>query len=696
MTKSFNRAGNSIKGIYILAYEFATHARKKTHGAHHKKIITIFTLALCMPLGWTDVPATPGFKTPPKNTSPTDLKEKEVKQLVEQEKEEEETKLKTESIEDPLPPYKDPVEIAQAVEQRLPPFIKGEKIIYRTDVFESGLLDMKDKDSLKFQGAQGDFKNEVSGNGIIEIDPTSRVNFTSQSDAFSGTTAVSGRLSVNGGLGGNLDIFTNGRLEGHGRVGNTLVRRGATIAPGNSIGTLTVNGNLTLAEGSIFEAEIDPDGRSDRIEATGEILIEKAHLRIWGAKGTYKDGTTRYHLLQAQNGISGKFADISSNLPFVDLTLDYQNKNHLYLNLTRNQTPFKAVTQKDNQKAVAGAVESSGAGSALYHLISTARTPEEANYTYDALSGELYAASQSFFLEDSYHLKNAATSHLRTRTGKDKSEEVESWIQGDRTWGAYHSNNNADLNYRQTRFLAGIGNVINNWRVGVLGGYGRSKLNLESPYGASTVDSYHLGVYAGTLLDKWNILLGSSYTWNKIRAGRDFMLGNQQFSHTADYPADTLQFFGEVGYAFAIGQTLSLEPVFGLSHTRLDSKGFQESGDSVSALASEGTKRDVTFSTVGLRVKKDYALNQKEGELEAGLAWRHAYGDIHPVSHFTLSSGNSIDNIKGVAITKDAAVMTLSGKWKIGKQTLLALNYAGLAAKGNWRNSIRANLIWNF
>src|SRR6185437_216517 len=99
------------------------------------------------------------------------------------------------------------------------------------------------------------------------------------SSGFTGTTSIeNGVLAVNGSLGGGLNVWTSGRLQGVGTVGDTVVN--GTIAPGNSIGTLNVAGNITFTPGSIYEAEVNAAGASDKIVASGTATISGGSVKV--------------------------------------------------------------------------------------------------------------------------------------------------------------------------------------------------------------------------------------------------------------------------------------------------------------------------------------------------------------------------------------------------------------------------------
>ncbi len=51
-------------------------------------------------------------------------------------------------------------------------------------------------------------------------------------------------------------VNVDGTLAGHGTViGNVTIENGGTLEPGGSIGTLTINGNLTMVPGSLYTIE---------------------------------------------------------------------------------------------------------------------------------------------------------------------------------------------------------------------------------------------------------------------------------------------------------------------------------------------------------------------------------------------------------------------------------------------------------
>ena len=79
--------------------------------------------------------------------------------------------------------------------------------------------------------------------------------------------------SQNGSLGGTLSVASGATLKGNGTVGSTVVEGGALVAPGNSIGTLTIDGDYVQGATGVYAAELAPGGRSDRLHVTGTATL---------------------------------------------------------------------------------------------------------------------------------------------------------------------------------------------------------------------------------------------------------------------------------------------------------------------------------------------------------------------------------------------------------------------------------------
>ena len=72
--------------------------------------------------------------------------------------------------------------------------------------------------------------------------------------------------------GSTITIASAGTLGGSGTTGDII--NNGTLAPGNSIGTLNVTGDVTMNSGSVLEIEVTGDGSSDKIIVSGTVTAD--------------------------------------------------------------------------------------------------------------------------------------------------------------------------------------------------------------------------------------------------------------------------------------------------------------------------------------------------------------------------------------------------------------------------------------
>ncbi|WP_411886815.1 autotransporter-associated beta strand repeat-containing protein, partial [Polaromonas sp. YR568] len=214
------------------------------------------------------------------------------------------------------------------------------------------------------QTGSGSYAGAMSGTGTLTKAGSGTVALTGV-NAYTGATSINaGTLAVNGSITSPVTVNNGGTLGGSGTInGAVSAASGGVLAPGNSIGTLTVNGQLNFAPGSIYRVEVDPAGNADRINVTGApgtASLGGATVDVQASAGSYQ-ANTRYTLLNATGGVTGTFGAVTSNLAFLTPSLAYDAKN-VFLSLARNQVSFADAGATPNQRAAAATLQASAAG----------------------------------------------------------------------------------------------------------------------------------------------------------------------------------------------------------------------------------------------------------------------------------------------------------------------------------------------
>jgi len=141
--------------------------------------------------------------------------------------------------------------------------------------------------------------NQVAGRTILTNDQL----------GFTGLTSVHGGiLAVNGTLGGTMDVL-GGRLQGTGTVGNTVHDAGGIIAPGNSIGTLTIDGNY-VGNGGLVEIETvlgDESSSTDLLRIIGD-TSGTGNVKVINVGGTGAPTTEGIRIIEVGGASDGVFS----------------------------------------------------------------------------------------------------------------------------------------------------------------------------------------------------------------------------------------------------------------------------------------------------------------------------------------------------------------------------------------------------
>lgn len=584
----------------------------------------------------------------------------------------------------------------------------GDAQSIRGDIVNDGAIILDQRDDASLGGV-------ISGTGSLVKAGAGFLEFTGSSVDFTGTTTVSsGTLAVNGTLGGALDVQSGARLQGNGTVGATTLRSGATVAPGNSIGTLNMTGDVRFEKGAAYAVEVDPEGtRSDLIHASGAAHLGGGAVIHLGENGFYKP-FWRYRILTADGGVSGRFDIVTSRFLFLDPTLAY-DAGGVDLTLVRNDIPFTAVAQTRNQFQTSLGLEGLSYTNPLWQRFTQLRDAEVARQAYDSLSGEIHASAKTVQFESSGVLREAVGDRIRATFAGIGAPQIATlayassqsavsavpevgfatWARGSGSWGRTEGDGNAASLKRSTGgIVAGIdAGLGENARLGILAGYSRSTFSVPGRASSGEADGYHVGLYGGARFNSFRLSGGLSYTGHDISTTRLVAFPGFAERLTASYGARTLQAFGEAAYRFDLSRS-AFEPFANIAHVDLRTDAIREQGG-VAALLARPETNAVTFATLGLRAEMRFDLAGTAATLNGTLGWRHASGDVTPLS-FQGFAGSTPFSIAGVPIARNALILGTGLSTKVGQNVELEVSYRGQLAKDAADHAFNAKLVVPF
>ena len=581
--------------------------------------------------------------------------------------------------------------------------------------------------TLTLNNAKDTYNGALSGNGGLTINGGTEV--LTGNSTYAGPTTIQNQATLevdgNNGLANGLVTVGNGAtLRGTGTVGSTQVASEGVIAPGaigsDTPSTLHINGNLTMAQGSILRIRGTSDTTSQTIDTakgTGYEEVTSDRLAVTG-KANLQGGTLdlqlknaglgltynqAYRVLTATDGISGQFdAKLSSNLApqyaYLDPTFAY-SADAVDIVMRRKPVSFSVVGETRNQITTGHGLDRLDQTSTLSKTM-TGLTRDQARQALDNLSGELHASIRTALIQDSFYIRNAVMNRLANsdcdygRNGQSlydlKTHEKNGTCYSDHAvlWGQAYGGlghnggdgNAALMNHNTAGFIMGADAPINgsNWRVGGLLSYGHSQFNIQRGRSSSgNSNNITVGSYAGTHWGRLNLRLGAAYSWNVINTQRHIAVGNYGGRVSSGYLGGTAQTFAELGYKMRTGRGV-FEPFMNVSYVNMQTNSYREHGNEA-ALRSRGTDSGVTFSTFGFRAATQLNIGRTLFTPHLTAAYRRGFGRLGSRQHesFATTGGSSSMDVAGVLLSDNAAIIDTGVTARLNDRVDLDLSYIG-------------------
>jgi outer membrane autotransporter protein len=536
-------------------------------------------------------------------------------------------------------------------------------------------------------------------------------------------------------------IINGGTFGGTGTMGGLTVTNGGTVAPGDSIGTkagtMTVNGNLRLNPGAVYEVQgVNAQGQSDKVIVTGTVNLTGATLRVLAANGNYQPETD-YVIIENKGNdlVNGKFAQVTANLAFLTPSVKYNVLDpnpDVVLTLTRTSA-FASVAQTRNHRTVAGALDQSPTGQPLFLGVLN-QTVGGALQAFDALSGELHATVAGMLADDSRYVREAILGRLMQASYTNSNGQVASlgaagpqvaslngqamalgyddkslapspsassgltfWTGAFGAWANFDGDKNAaSANRNLGGFVSGMdARLTGSWRVGLAAGYSQSNLEVDNRYSSAEVNSFHLGGYGGGMAGPLALRGGGTWTWNNIDTSRAVIFPSFFEREKASYNPGTGQLFGELAYPTAMWG-MGLEPFAGLAYVSINGDNFRERGGTLAALAGHGTDENVGYSTVGLRAAQTMHWEGMLVTPHVSGAWQHAFDDVTPDAALTFASTGIGFTVYGVPLAQDTALVDAGFDLALAPNATAGVSYSGQFGDRVQDNAVKGRFTWLF
>jgi fibronectin-binding autotransporter adhesin len=508
------------------------------------------------------------------------------------------------------------------------------------------------------------YAGNISGAGRIVQQGTGSVMLNGDSRAFTGSTEVmSGMLEVGdinnpaAQLGGNVLVDAAGKLRGHGTIAGNVTNNGI-VMPGGSIGTLSVNGNYTQASTATLAIEVSPTSGS-QLKVNGSAALNGG-LQVVYDPGTYT--ATRYSILTASSGVTGRFASVSSTaetgaqLGSLQQSVSYgANEVDLLLaDATKQATdPTGGTTTTPNTTTPAAAAPT---------VIAPLHTS-----IFTALGTNLTLSAQ---------MANAALLERMPGAAGAASARSSAWVNATGSQTNVHGDaGKPGFIARNYGFIAGLDRPLGAYTVGVSGSYNHTDITEEATANSGTTDTLRAAFYGGRMVGPVNVSA-------VVGAGIDFLSQKRPFGSTGtaegDHTGQEATAAAQAAMPLHVGG-VTITPRLGLRFSYLHANGFGESGANGQSLdvGTDNARSLQPYAQVSFGKDFGNQLRPVNTEVRVGYA-RELLGTGRTVT--VGSQDGTLFAASGVSLPRDQLTAGVSVGMKPSKAMTVSVGYDALIA----------------
>ncbi|MBP2227703.1 subtilase-type serine protease [Azospirillum agricola] len=472
------------------------------------------------------------------------------------------------------------------------------------------------------------FSNDIGGTGALLKDGGARLTMTGRNSYAGGTRVAAGTLTLNGSLASAVRVDHGARLSGSGTIGAGLVNDG-TVAPGNSIGTLTVRGDYVQRAGGRLALEVDGT-RGDALAVGGDAVLDGA-IDVAIVDGA-KVGNLDLRVVSAAGTLSGQL-QVGGVTPFLRGSA-LSGAHDVTLSLRRD---FALPADTANQRAVAGHLNASyltgaqGDLDRVFEALDGLAGAEEGQRALDSLSGrELASLAVAGRHAQTLFAQRIGDRLAQRRAGLTDPATPSLWLSGIGGLSNTRSDGNGPaLRSRAAGFALGGDHAVTPDLVGgFAGGYTRGRLTSGEARGDTT--AWHAAVYGTATLGSAFVDGLVGYSRGETDVKRRIAVGALDRTATASPASDGVGAAIEAGTALAFG-AVTLTPSARLDWQRVAVDSFTERGAGSAGLSVSPKAYDLLAPSIGLSARTSLeAGDTLRVSPQARVRWQHNLGDAAP------------------------------------------------------------------
>ena len=565
------------------------------------------------------------------------------------------------------------------------------------------------------------FATQYSGYATFNKIGASTWTLTGTNATAAPWTISAGTFYVNGALANStMTVNAGGALGGNGIVGDTTIN-GGTLAPGSSIGLLTVQGSLVFTAASSYIVEISPIN-TDRTNVTGTAKLGGATVNAVFLPGSFVN--RQYSILNATGGVSGTFNPaVTSNMANIQPTLIY-DANDVFLNIKLVFAPPPNGGFSVNQQNVANALtnffNTTGSIPAAFAGLSAAGLTIASGELGTGVIQSSIKADDLFLnvlLDPSvagraggfaapgggatqlaaddetlaYAAKRKASPGERdayavtTKAAPFSAEPVNRWsvwgaaYGGSETIGGNNSVGSQDIRASVWGLVAGADyKVTPDTLLGFALAGGGNSFWLANGLGSGSADVFQAGAFARHNFGPGYLSGALAYSWHDVTTNRTVALAGIDWLQ-GRFRADTFSGRLESGYRFAT-PTIGITSYAAAQVISFNLPAYVEqtvAGAGTFALNYAAQTTTDTRTELGLRSDKSFALQETMLTLRGRAAWAHDYNSDRAVTALFQALPGASFVVNGARPDADSALLSAGAEMKWLNGFSLAATFEG-------------------
>lgn len=533
------------------------------------------------------------------------------------------------------------------------------------------------------------------------------------SSAFGSIGIQRGRLRINGAISGPTTVEASGTLGGYGILTGNVFNQGM-VAPGNSIGTLTVAGDYTHTAGAVLETEVG-SGVSDLLAVTGTADIQGGTLQVV----PYGYATAGDYTFLTAGTLQGAFDQVDTPA-VLNAALSSLSPNALSMSITRNS--YQSLAADHNQTSVASVMDqvrppAVGDMAVVLNQVDTLSLGGVRD-AMDDLMPKLHAGASSTALANAHRSMDYIRirgrnlrSHRNPEVGQTRFKglmlaSVDNWMPGMglpeeprnsskaeeasliSNPGMWFNSLGSYAKYKDTSespafrervwgFMLGLEFRINDsLRGGVAGVFSEERLEEAASRSISEIDSYRGLLYAlwddAAQAGGYYVEIAIGFGQNRFDSERSIAFLNR----TAFSKHDGQDYFASInaGHDWTIDRW-RFGPTMGIGYVYLHEKGYGEHGAGAADLKIDSRNSDSLLSLLGFHVTRFFKLEKSVLITELRARWDHDYlADSESLRCRLTAAGPSFD-ISGRDRAKNSVLLGAGLKAAFSKKITGSLDY---------------------